>query len=276
MSDPLAVSLSVRLYRTLLLTYPRHFRMEYGESMVQVFRDLCIHGEEGGLIGVWGHALLDYAVSLVSEHMQRGVEMTKSKWIQLSGWGLAASGFLLLAGFAAASRPDYSPYNSAAWPIDPLLNKVGTILITAAMLLISAGLMGLLARFERRASDLSRIGLVFGSLGGSVSAVGAFGLGLFKNGPWWEMFMIGLLAASLGLTLFGVDCLRQRLFARWNGMPLVIGVSSLALGLSMSLIHMEWPSIVEFIALLTFAFGLGLVGYRLQSEAVENPAAAPA
>lgn len=277
MKEPLPVSLSVRVYRGLLRTYPRKFRLEYGEAMIQVFRDLCLQPGKTGLASVWGRALLDFAVTLVSEHMNRGVVMTKTKWIQLSGWGLAASGFLLMAGFAASSRPTYSPYNAAAWPIDPILNVADVILMTVAMLLMSAGLAGLLERFHQQAGLPGRVGLMFGSLTGLVGAAGAAGLRFFEGGPWWDMFMVGILGVNLGLALFGIDCLRQHLFPRWTGLPLAVGTSTLAFALAaMGPIHVAWPSLVEFIFLLAFALGIGLVGYLLQRETTETAAMTPA
>lgn len=277
MKDSLAVSLSVHVYRGLIRTYPRKFRQAYGEAMVQVFRDLCLQPGMMGLANVWGRALLDYIVSIVSEHMDRGVAMTKTKWIQMSGWGLAASGFLLMAGLAAGSRPDYDPYNSAAWPIDPVLNIAGPILMTAAMLLITAGLFGMGERFQGRISLMGRSGLALGIFTGLVGAMGAAGLGFFKSGAFWSWFMMGVLGVNLGLALVGFDCLRQRLFARWNGLPLAIGIVFSALVLaSMGPIHIEWPGLVEFILLLVFALGLGLVGYLLQSRPTETPTTTPA
>lgn len=267
MNDPLVVSLSVSVYRGLLRTYPRRFRQEYGEAMAQVFRDLCLQPGEAGLAGVWGHTLLDYAMSLVFEHMDRGVEMTRSKWIQLSGWGMAASGFLMMIGYAAQTRPTYNPYNAAAWPIDPLLNAVGIIFFTAALILMTAGMAGLLARFREQVSGLGLAGLVIGIIAGAASTAGAAGLSIFESGPWWDIFLTGLLGINLGMALFGIDCLRQRLFARWNGLPLMFGVGFLAFGLTgLEPFQVDWPIVVVLIVLLVFALGLGLIGYRLQSE----------
>ena len=36
-----ALRFSKRIYRVLLVAYPKEFRREYGSHMVQVFRDLC-------------------------------------------------------------------------------------------------------------------------------------------------------------------------------------------------------------------------------------------
>ena len=44
MNNSQRISVSVWVYRGLLYAYPRSFRREYGEAMVQVFRDLCLRG----------------------------------------------------------------------------------------------------------------------------------------------------------------------------------------------------------------------------------------
>ena len=36
-----AASISERVYRALLVAYPKEFRCEYGQQMAQAFRDLC-------------------------------------------------------------------------------------------------------------------------------------------------------------------------------------------------------------------------------------------
>ena len=43
--------LSERLYRTMLLVYPREHRREYGDLMVQLFRDRMRY-DGGGLRGL--------------------------------------------------------------------------------------------------------------------------------------------------------------------------------------------------------------------------------
>jgi len=47
-----------RLYRLLLIVYPRSFRRAYGPALVQVFHDCArdAHQERGlpGLLGWWG------------------------------------------------------------------------------------------------------------------------------------------------------------------------------------------------------------------------------
>ncbi len=61
--------ISERVYRALLVAYPREFRGEYGELMVQFFRDRMRCDGKGarGLI-VWMQLISDLAVSAFKEH----------------------------------------------------------------------------------------------------------------------------------------------------------------------------------------------------------------
>jgi hypothetical protein len=65
---PRLVALSLSLYRLLLAAYPAAFRQEYGEAMVQLFRDTALDGyrQRGpwGLLAVWVRTLVDLAVSV--------------------------------------------------------------------------------------------------------------------------------------------------------------------------------------------------------------------
>ena len=61
--------LSERVYRALLVAYPREFRGEYGDLMIQFFRDRMRYDGGGarGLI-LWTRLLLDLAMSAFKEH----------------------------------------------------------------------------------------------------------------------------------------------------------------------------------------------------------------
>ena len=70
---------SERVYRWLVEVYPKEFRSEYGQEMVQAFRDRCreelSRGRISGVIGLWGHTVLDFAVTVSIEHMKKGESM---------------------------------------------------------------------------------------------------------------------------------------------------------------------------------------------------------
>jgi Clp amino terminal domain, pathogenicity island component len=72
---PLILRLSNRLYRLLLFVYPKAFRLEYGEPMLQVFRDCCVstYSEAGyrGLACQWWHTVADLIATCLREHLSR-------------------------------------------------------------------------------------------------------------------------------------------------------------------------------------------------------------
>ncbi len=70
---------SERVYRALLVVYPREFRREYGDLMTQFVRDRMRHDGRGiqGLM-TWLHVLVDLATSALNEHL-RGAGMGRSR-----------------------------------------------------------------------------------------------------------------------------------------------------------------------------------------------------
>jgi len=72
---PPFVAWSVWFYRLLLAAYPASFREEYGQAMVQVFRDTAReeYRRRGlrGLVMVWLRTLVDFSVSVVRQHREQ-------------------------------------------------------------------------------------------------------------------------------------------------------------------------------------------------------------
>jgi hypothetical protein len=72
-SEPGIVTLSVRLYETLLRAYPRRFRRDYEIDMVQVFHDCCrgAYATRGarGLPSVWVRSVLDLVANAPQERL---------------------------------------------------------------------------------------------------------------------------------------------------------------------------------------------------------------
>jgi hypothetical protein len=63
-------SISERVYKALLVAYPKEFRRAYGARMVQVFRDLYQEERRGGALGLarlWGRTLLDLTTTAFVE-----------------------------------------------------------------------------------------------------------------------------------------------------------------------------------------------------------------
>ena len=273
---PRPVSLSVRFYGLLLLAYPSGFRRAYGPDMLQVFADCCRaayrRAGAGGLPGLWARTMLDYLRTVFEEHIQRGVSMSRETFIKISGWALAAGPILALLGWLASSRPAYSPYNAASWPVDRFLNASDNILIAFGLVLISLGMFGLLARYGARSGKLGQAGLLLAGLSGLASMVGVIGLSVVDSSPWWELFSVGLALVFLGwrfchsLPAAQVDAAPDWLAAgdndlasciRWVGRPV-------SLQRTTWLIYPEcWSGIMLALNFLA----ISLAGYQLQRSA---------
>jgi hypothetical protein len=72
---PLILRLSCRLYAGLLVCYPKAFRREYGEPMLQLFRDCCTntYAKDGyrGLACLWWRTVGDLVATALQEHLSR-------------------------------------------------------------------------------------------------------------------------------------------------------------------------------------------------------------
>ena len=90
--------ISERLYRVLLLAYPREHRREYGEPMVQLFRDQ-MRRDGGGFraLVVWVQMIFDLVRSVARERKEEAMfeSVTAKK-------ALARSGIFLFRSFLGA------------------------------------------------------------------------------------------------------------------------------------------------------------------------------
>jgi len=220
--------LSTRFYRALLAVYPSAFRLEYGGPMLQLFGDSCHRAlrEAGtiGLLDLWRRTMLDTVQTAVEEHIQRGVDMSKEKFIKLSGWALMLGGLAMLLSWLAGTRPEYNRFNTRSLAIDRYANAVEVPLMVMALFLVSIGLIGLFLRYGQRAGSFGRFSLGFGALSGVIAAVGSIGLGITDSEVWWTVFFISLTLEFLGLALFGLTNVWQRILPRWNRLPVLAGI----------------------------------------------------
>ena len=67
-------NLSCRIYRVLLAAYPSDFRREYGQSMLQVFRDssrdAAMRSRKVATANFWFTILYDLVVSAAKQHLE--------------------------------------------------------------------------------------------------------------------------------------------------------------------------------------------------------------
>src|SRR5579884_1753312 len=102
------VERSVRLYRLLLATYPASFRREYGDAMVQLFRDTAheAYRRRGllGLVVMWLRTSVDFTISLIHQHRDKPVEVSSESVLLrdfLQKWRRLGSDALSVAAFSA-------------------------------------------------------------------------------------------------------------------------------------------------------------------------------
>ena len=103
--------ISERVYRALLVSYPKEFQGEYGPQMAQAFRDLCREelgrGGAAGFIGLWVCTVLDLAVTALAQRSSDGANHEEAV---MKDYKLAAIGFVLLLAplyFVSASLLKY-------------------------------------------------------------------------------------------------------------------------------------------------------------------------
>ena len=116
---------SERVYRWLLVVYPRDFRREFRDPMAQLFRDRMLRDGNGiqGLI-VWIQMLRDLVGSAFKEHRE-GVVMTKRKWF---GVGLV----VLLAAVIAGVGTIYAQYGDQEKLTVTVMTDTGTKTVSIA------------------------------------------------------------------------------------------------------------------------------------------------
>lgn len=274
--NPPSLTISVFFYRLLVQVYPLSFRQDYGDPMLQLFQDRCVlalqQNRHLGIPVLWAHTLVDFFLSVLEQYTNRGAMNTKSNWVKVSGWFLAISSLFILVGFAAISRPVYNAYNFASSSLDRVLNAAVTPLLIAGFLSIILGFLGLLNNFKLRIDGLGKFGLNLALLGGTITLVGVIGLSISDGSPWWELFMLGMVALFVGVGLFGVNCLRARLFSRWNFLPLLVSLPFVIwflgnLGLNAgSGLPLELPEILDILFLIFSFGGLALIGLQLSKD----------
>jgi disulfide bond formation protein DsbB len=291
--DPSPVSLSISIYGVLLAAYPSGFRHEYGPHMVQVFRDICLRSYTlnglPGMLDLWTLTLLDYFKSVIEEYLQKGIHMSKSTFIRLSGWSLIVGAISLMVVIAAFSRdvPEYNPYNALSKPIDLYFEYAVTILLPTSMFLWLIGMIGLYQRYSPETNSFGKFSLILGIIGG--------GIGLLITLSWvlqleftqsdadFAVFVGGLSLYFLGLIFFGVVSIRDHLLPRWNALPIITG-SWLFLVLLINILELEnlfqkvlGPDLFQILLYavsLSSMLSLVALGVNLKSDTNEEAALA--
>ena len=236
------VALSVKLYQLLLVAYPTQFQQEYGLQMVEVFRDCCLRSirQKGmsGMLKLWFITLLDFAQSVIQEHMQKEVQMKKEmkpEDIRRAGWALilGAISFVISVYVAIWAGRDGSLF-------------AVLLLVFVSLPLLVFGVIGLRNRYGDKTGRFGRNILLIGAVLGPVTSF--TGLFLMTINPLWFISYTGPAVLFVCLTLFGMAALFTKPMPRWNLLPVIAGLS--------------YPTLIIFYIITSIMTG-DWVGYRV-------------
>ena len=202
-SDSTLVVFSTRAYQLFLNAYPTKFQQEYGSHMVQVFRDCCLRmfnqSWTYGILKLWAITFIDLISSALAEHLQKENEMTKLKFIKLSGWAFIVGSFAfmtILSGSIAGS-------------------VIGSNLI-------AIGMLGLRARYSESVGSFGKNFLLVGVVG-MVLAYAA--VPIFREVEILYLLPFdGPAVLFTGLTVFGLVALGRKPLPQANWLPLIAGI----------------------------------------------------
>lgn len=283
-----SLSTSVRIYRALLVAYPKTFREHYETQMVQVFRDSFreAHHRNGmsGVVDLWLHTCADlFVTALIERITERSRYMFSPKVIL---WGGVAGVFCGLF-----------------W----LMSGTGGAAFVLALVLGLGGMAGLYSRQAGQGGKLGLAGFALGIIGTVLALAVLWWSSTIFSGPTYAiihlrierepvlagravlMGSLGLVTLGIGLALLGLASLRSKTLHRWRGLPLGLGLLNTIQGITIVLLAYEplsqgrnffdpWPP--QGYALIAAEFvllGLGWMGLgtMLATEAEAQVAQPP-
>jgi hypothetical protein len=268
------IAFSVRVYQVFLIAYPTQFRQEYGSHMMQVFRDGCLRviRQDGtnGMPKFWALTLLDLIQSVISEHMQKEAQMKKemkSEDIRRAGWAFILGALSFVLGIFLAILE----YSNGNWSLFALLS-----LVFVSLPLLVFGVLGLRNRYGEKVGRFGKNILLIGAiLGPATSIIGFFVMAI---DPLWFVIYAGPAVLFLCLTLFGVAALYTKPMPRWNGLPVIAGLSYPALiifYILTSVMAGDWsgssvPDVLYIILTTIQGIALLALGYILKADVPEE------
>jgi len=264
-----SLSVSVRVYRALLVAYPKTFRDDYETHMVQVFRnsfrDAYHCNGLPGVIDLWLHTCADLLVTALMERItERSQYMSSPRIIMWAGVASAFGGLIWL--FAAL-----------AWQSQGIL---------PSLLLTLAGLAALHTRQGKQAGALGWAGLVLGILGtGMVLSLLVKGW-ITGNSFSFESSVLDALQFALGMGILGIGCILiglgtlTEILPRGRWMPMVLGLMYIGLGISTWLLYYQasilgidpWnPGTIAAFGVVLLTFPIGILWMALGAILAINP-----
>lgn len=279
-SEAPAVSLSVRLYRGFLWMYPEPFRREYGQHMVQLFRDyaLRVHRQEGpaGLVSFWALTLLDWLRSVVEQHLEKETLVTRNSLIRLSGWAMAVGGVASAFGFLLFMYSE-----AISLRVDGVWEGVFVTAFFYGPIGVGLGLLGLRARYGEGFGQAGKLAMILGALGGlglltAGNVVQSMTNDLGDNG--FGIWALGLIITFITLGVYGILAAVQKAQGRGNGLAAVAALPVVIIAVLASITRGgSGPGPIGLAPLVLFTSlfvmmgaSLAMLGYQLQAGLPEQ------
>ena len=287
-----SLSVSVRVYRALLVAYPKTFREHYEIQLVQVFRDSFRdeYHRNGisGVIDLWLHTCADLLVTALIERIMEGSQYMSSP--RITFWGGLASVFCglfwMMMGLATRGLV----------PIEELVP------IVLALVVGLGGLVGLYSRQAGQGGRLVLAGFILGIIG-TVLVLATLWWGSTSDrfsrasmitdptllAPPVLILCLGLIILGIGIVLLGVTSLHGKALHHWRGLPLGLGLLNTLGGMAFWLVcylplsqghdpwewrliggHVMYPAVYGVSLSLGVLLGLGCMGLGIMLTAEAN------
>lgn len=244
------LEVSEKAYRALLILYPVDFRREYGDSMAQVFRDVCRHKyQQQGHTGVvlwWCRTLLDLTFTVIEQRRKRELPLSKATFTQQAGMFLILGGaFGVLAAFCHLQPDDHTVF----YGVYQLLS----ILFVPSFLLIGCGCLGLAMRYAVALGTPGQWALYMAAFGSLVMLIGS-AAAIAIAGSLWNLYFVGAIFHVFALILFGVSFARKPFLPIFRWLPLQIAAGWLMMAGLTDRFAQSTDNLLTFL----FAAGVGL------------------
>lgn len=276
-SYPGLVTVSTATYRLLLAFYPNRFRQEYGTHMAQVFRDCCLrtYRQSGapGMFALWALTIFDWVKTVIEEQAYREVEMSRTKLIRLSGWGLMVGPVALFIGLGDPAQyrsllnnmfgalDDQSGVNTFQFVSESVL----IILMIIGLGFMFFGFWGLYTNYRMKVRKLGGLSLRLLVIGSGVSVLGV-AFSFTRTDLWWFIFIAGFLSTYVAFTIFGIVAIQDKPLPRWNALPFLTGIWLPGLLVIGDVLGWDENPSFTMITVLIALLGLIFTGYLLQSD----------
>ena len=267
---------SLAIYRSLLMFYPKMYRLEYGSQMAQVFSDCLGDAQRKGTLGLlqfWLLTIVDLAKTAIEQRIRKGFAINKHAFTSVSAVLLFFAGIFYL--LSAPSQ--FEEYYSDAFGGGDLWYEVAARMVIPGIFLHCVGFWGFILYYFGKMKRSGKIILAMSLAGVSLMSL-FFVLSFLLLGPWWLLMMLSMLLHTFSFSLFGILCLKQRVLSRWNGLPLFLGlpfslyffVGLLGIGLQESHFYLS-ERIIGLTLFTIFGLGWMLLGQIFFQDVNKRP-----